>query len=118
FYKKFLVKKDETETMSLFELGNKQWDIPKLRKVLNDILYKNSSFENFEVTHTFPGIGEKIMLLNAHLIIQKTRSEQLILLAIADITEVRRLAIELKVKEIKILQNEEKAKRAAELMIT
>ena len=117
FYKKFLVKKEETEEMSLFELGNKQWNIPKLRKVLHDILSKNSSFENFEVTHTFPGIGEKIMLLNAHLIIQKTHREQLILLAIADVTEVRRLAIELNVKEIKVLQNEEKAKRAAELII-
>ncbi len=99
FYKKFLVKKEETEGVSLFELGNKQWNIPKLRKVLHDIISKNSSFEDFEVTHTFPGIGEKIMLLNAHLIIQKTHREQLILLTIADITEVRKLTIELQVKE-------------------
>jgi len=117
FYKKFLVKKDETEEISLFELGNKQWNIPKLRKMLHDIISKNSSFENFEVTHTFPGIGEKIMLLNAHLIIQKTHREQLILLAIADVTEVRRLALELQVKKNKVLQNEEKEKRAAELII-
>ena len=127
FYKKFLVKKEETEGVSLFELGNKQWNIPKLRKVLHDIISKNSSFENFEVTHTFPDIGEKIMLLNAHLIIQKTHREQLILLAIADITEVRKLAIELQVKEsakeLGILnkelafQNVEKVKRANELFI-
>ncbi len=125
FYKKFLVKKEETEGMSLFELGNKQWNIPKLRKVLNDIISKNSSFENFEVIHTFPGIGEKIMLLNAHLIIQKAHREQLILLAIADVTEVRKLAIEFQAKEsaeeLRIVnkeltfQKEESEKYAAEL---
>ena len=87
FYKKFLVEKEDTEGKLLFDLGNKQWNIPKLRGVLNDIISKNSSFENFEVTHTFSGIGEKIMLLNAHLIIQKVNSEQLILLAIEDITD-------------------------------
>ena len=99
FYKKFLVKKEETEGMFLFELGNKQWNIPKLRKALYDIISKNRNFENFEVIHTFPGIGEKIMLLNAHLIIQKAHREQLILLAIADVSEVRKLAIEFQVKE-------------------
>jgi two-component system CheB/CheR fusion protein len=87
FYKKFLVDKKDTEGKLLFDLGNKQWNITKLREVLNDILSKNSSFENFEVTHTFSAIGERIMLLNAHLIVQKTKSEQLILLAIEDITD-------------------------------
>ncbi|MBG6111620.1 two-component system CheB/CheR fusion protein [Flavobacterium sp. CG_9.10] len=87
FYKKFLVEKVETEGKSLFDLGNKQWNIPKLRLMLNDVISKNNGFENFEVTHTFTGIGEKIMLLNAQLIIQKMNSEQLILLAIEDITD-------------------------------
>ena len=87
FYKKFLVEKAETEGKLLFDLGNNQWNIPKLRSVLNDVISKNNGFENFEVTHTFAGIGEKIMLLNAQLIIQKTSSEQLILLAIEDITD-------------------------------
>ncbi len=87
FYKKFQVDKEETEGKLLFDLGNKQWDIKELRKALNEILSKKSSFENFEVTHTFSGIGERIMLLNAHLIIQKTNKEQLILLAIEDITD-------------------------------
>ncbi|WP_081897836.1 CheR family methyltransferase [Flavobacterium sp. 83] len=87
FYKKFVVDKDETEGKLLFDLGNKQWDIKELHKALNEILSKKSSFENFEVTHTFSSIGERIMLLNAHLIIQKTNKEQLILLAIEDITD-------------------------------
>lgn len=88
FYKKFLVTKQETEGMPLFKLGKRQWDIPKLHEMLNDVLSKNSHFENFEVTHVFPGIGEKVMLLNANRIIQKTHREKLILLAIEDITEL------------------------------
>ncbi|QIH37502.1 response regulator [Flavobacterium sp. Sr18] len=87
FYKKFKVSKEETEGKLLFNLGNKQWNIAQLRKVLNEIFVKNSSFEDFEVTHSFSGIGERIMLLNAHLIIQKKNSEPLILLAIEDITD-------------------------------
>ncbi len=87
FYKKFNVTKEETEGKPLFKLGNKQWDIPKLHELLDSILTKNSNFENFVVTHVFPGIGEKIMLLNASRIIQKTHREKLILLAIKDITE-------------------------------
>ena len=87
FYKKFLVDKEETEGKLLFDLGNKQWNIAKLRDVLIDILVKNSSFENFEVNHTFVDIGEKVMLLNAHLIVQKVNKEQLIMLAIEDITD-------------------------------
>jgi two-component system CheB/CheR fusion protein len=87
FYKKFQVNKEQTEGKLLFDLGDKQWNIKKLREVLHEIIFENSSFENFEVTQTFSGIGEKIMLLNAHLIIQKTNSEQLILLAVEDITD-------------------------------
>jgi two-component system CheB/CheR fusion protein len=87
FYKKFNVTVEETERKPLFELGNKQWDIPKLRELLESILTKNSHFENFMVTHVFPGVGEKVMLLNASRIVQKAHREKLILLAIKDITE-------------------------------
>jgi two-component system CheB/CheR fusion protein len=87
FYKKFRISKEETENMPFFKLSNSQWNIPALRKLLNTLLSKNTNFENFEVTHVFPGMGEKIMLLNAGRIIQKTHREKLILLAIEDITE-------------------------------
>ena len=87
FYKKFKVYKQVNEGQSFFDLGNKQWDIKKLRNALSEILPKNSSFEDFEVTYTFAAIGEQIMLLDAHLIIQKTNKEQLILTAIEDITD-------------------------------
>lgn len=87
FYEKFLAIKEETEGKYLFDLGERQWEIPALYKLLNNVVSKNGHFHNFEVRHTFLGIGEKIMLLNAHLIIQKSQYEKLILLTIEDITE-------------------------------
>ena len=95
FYNKFLTKKEETEGQLVFNLGNKQWDIPKLRTALNGIFSDNKNFENFEVTHTFSDIGEIIMVLNARLIVQKANSEQLILLAIEDISKQKRTEREL-----------------------
>jgi two-component system CheB/CheR fusion protein len=87
FYKKFKVNEAETEGVLLYDLGNKQWNIPRLRELLEDIIPKNSFFQDFELMHTFPDIGERIMLLNARRVIQKTHQEQLILLAIYDVTE-------------------------------
>lgn len=87
YYKKFKTTKEKTENFSLFELGNGQWDIPKLRELLKTVLSKNSNFENLEVTHLPAGKSERVMLLNASRIIQKTHHEKLILLAIRDITE-------------------------------
>jgi two-component system CheB/CheR fusion protein len=87
FYKMFRVPKEETEGHLLYELGNHQWDIPKLRKLLGEILPHNEKFEDFEVEHDFPGIGHKRMLLNARRIIQKeTGSKPMILLAMEDVT--------------------------------
>lgn len=87
FYKMYNTKVEETEGVLLYDLGNKQWDIPRLRELLEEILPKNSHFHDFEITHTFPGIGEKTMVLNARRIIQKRNHEELILLAISDISE-------------------------------
>ncbi|MCD6013097.1 MAG: domain S-box protein [Flavipsychrobacter sp.] len=88
FYKVFNVHKDGTEGISVFELANKQWNIAELHDLLEKILLKNTSFYNFKVTHLFPGVGEKVLLLNASRIEQKSHGEQLILLAIDDITEL------------------------------
>jgi two-component system CheB/CheR fusion protein len=87
FYKTFKVKEEATEGNLLYDLGNKQWNIPRLRELLEELLPKNMHFHDFEITHTFLGIGKKTMLLNARRIVQKTSNEELILLAIADITE-------------------------------
>ena len=103
FYKKFTLTPEETEGILLYDVGNKEWDIPALRQLLEDILPKNSEFQDFEVVHTFPRLGEKIMLLNANRIIQKVHHKQLILLSIADITEVRKKALEFITKEKNLL---------------
>ena len=87
FYRTFGVNEEQTEGTLLYDLGNKQWNIPALRQFLEDILPKNTQFQDYEVTHNFPVIGEKIMMLNASRVVQKRHREQLILLAITDVTE-------------------------------
>ena len=96
FYRTFNVKPDDTEKKLIYELGDRQWNIPKLRELLEDILPKTTSFDNFEVEHNFPGIGKRIMLLNAREIHQKANRTKLILLAIEDISERKELEERLK----------------------
>jgi len=74
----------------LYEVGNKQWNIPKLKELLEDIIPRNSQVSDFEVTHLFPSIGEKVMILNARRLVRKMHKEHLILLAIEDITQHRK----------------------------
>lgn len=106
FYDKFNVSEEQTKGILLYDLGNKQWNIPALRELLEDIIPKNAKFYNYEVKHTFLHLGEKIMSLNASRIIQKTHREQLILLVIADITEVRKLIVEKEMIERELLNKE------------
>jgi chemotaxis protein methyltransferase CheR len=87
FYRTFNVKPDETEGILIYDLGNGQWNIPKLRELLEDILPQNSLFHDFEVEHNFETIGRKIMHLNARRIYRKSNQTQLILLAIEDVTD-------------------------------
>jgi len=87
FYKTFCVNPSETEGVLIYDLGNRQWNIPKLRELLEDILPQNSVFNDFEVTHDFETIGSKIMHLNARRIHSRTDHSELILLAIEDVTE-------------------------------
>ncbi len=87
FYQTFHVKPDETEGILIYDLGDRQWDIPKLRELLEDILPQNTMFHDFEVEHHFETIGRKIMHLNARRIYREVNQTQLILLAIEDVTE-------------------------------
>ena len=87
FYRTFNVKPAKTEGALIYGLGNRQWDIPELRKLLEDILPQNTSFHDFEVEHDFETIGHKIMHLNARRIYDQGNQTQLILLAIEDVTE-------------------------------
>ena len=87
FYKTFKVKPDETEGVLIYDLGNRQWDISNLRKLLEEILPQNTNFHDFVVEHSFETIGHKIMHLNARRIYGEGNQTQLILLAIEDVTE-------------------------------
>jgi two-component system cell cycle sensor histidine kinase PleC len=87
FYRSFKVKKKDTESKLIYELGNNQWDTPKLRELLERILPKRRVFNNFEVTHDFPDLGNRTILLNA----RQVDSKQLILLAMKDITDQQKL---------------------------
>src|SRR5210317_812014 len=90
FYKAFKVRPGETEGQLLYDLGNRQWDIPKLRKLLEVILPKDTTFDNFEVEHEFKTIGRRVMHLNARRIYREIDETHLILLAIEDVTERKR----------------------------
>ena len=96
FYKKFQALPEETEGRTLFELGNNQWNIPGLNKMLEKILPEKSSIVDFEVYHDFPFLGFRTMLLNATQILRTNNEEPSILLAFEDITEKRKLDNELK----------------------
>lgn len=91
FCQAFKVKPGETEGKLIYDLGNRQWDIPKLRELLEDILPKTTSFDNFEVEHDFPDIGKRIMLLNACRIYLEANRTKLIILTIEDITERKKI---------------------------
>jgi PAS domain S-box-containing protein len=91
FYEFFKVKPEETVGQLIYDLGNKQWDIPKLRELLETILPQKTTFDSFEVEHDFATIGRRIMLLNARQIQRGSEKERTILLAIEDITERKQL---------------------------
>ncbi len=91
FYKKFQVHEKETEGKLVYELGDRQWDIPALRKLLETILPEKESIFDFEMNFHFPSIGERSMLLNAREITVAKGEEKLILLSIEDITEYKKV---------------------------
>ena len=86
FYRHFHVTSDQTEGRLIYELGNGQWNIPALKKLLDELLPQNHHFDDFSVEHDFPGIGRRIMLLNAPRLVSDGGKTQLILLAIEDVT--------------------------------
>ncbi len=87
FFQTFNVNPEQTEGVLIYDLGNRQWDIPKLRELLEEILPQNTKFNDFEVEHHFDTIGPKIMHLNARRIYSDGKHTQMILLAIEDVTD-------------------------------
>lgn len=86
FCRMFKVSREETEGKDLYSLGNNQWNIPALRRLLEQILPENFSFENYTVHHIFPDIGDRTIVLNARRVIFDDPSLEYILLAFEDVT--------------------------------
>jgi two-component system CheB/CheR fusion protein len=120
FYEFFKVKPEETIGQLIYDLGNKQWNIPKLRELLETILPQKTSFDNYEVEHVFATIGKRVMLLNARQIQQASGKERIILLAIEDITERREIenGLEKARKELEAIKiSEDESREYAESII-
>jgi len=115
FYNSFHVAREETVNRPIFELGNRQWNIPALRTLLEKIVQQKTRVDDFEVTHNFEHLGERIMILNARRLSTK---QSLIFLTIEDVTE-RRKAKEALEKQAELLkQSEETLRRLSAYLMT
>jgi PAS domain S-box-containing protein len=101
FYQTFRVTAQETEGQSLFTLGNRQWDIPQLRQLLEEILSRDSHFDDFRVDHEFEALGRRVMELNARRLSPVGGQSGMILLAMEDATERLRTAESLALSEVR-----------------
>jgi two-component system, chemotaxis family, CheB/CheR fusion protein len=89
FYHIFGLRPDDIEGLLIYELNNRQWDIPKLRELLEQLLPKQQNIMAYEITHNFSNLGEKVLLINACRLVQKIHQQQLSLLAIEDLSDIR-----------------------------
>jgi PAS domain S-box-containing protein len=89
FYQTFRTSAEATEGCLIYDLGNRQWDIPALRTLLESVIPHRASVEGFEVEHNFPTIGKRTMLVNARKIFSPGDQDGFILLAIEDVSEER-----------------------------
>ncbi|MBV8845458.1 MAG: PAS domain-containing protein [Bryobacterales bacterium] len=95
FYRVFAVAAEQTIGRFVYDLGDGQWNIPELRKLLEEVLPEQKAFDDFEVSHDFPSIGHRVMLLNARKLWRPGNHSMFVLLAIEDVTERKRLSDEL-----------------------
>jgi two-component system CheB/CheR fusion protein len=89
FYRAFEVNREETESRLIYDLGNGQWNIPRLRELLEEIVPRNSRVDDFKMSHEFPHLGSRQMLLNARRV-ELQPGHPVILLAIEDVTQKSR----------------------------
>ena len=115
FYTVFRASKTETEGRTLYELGRGEWDIPRLRTLLGEVLPQHHVLNDFEVTHAFESIGVRTMLLNARILRRGGGRPDLILLAIEDVTQRKRDHEALRSNESRQRMDEEVRLRQAEL---
>jgi two-component system CheB/CheR fusion protein len=91
FCEMFRVSENEMKGQVVFDFGNRQWDIPELRRLLGEVLPQRKEVRDFRAEHDFPGLGRRIMLLGAREIPHEKDRAPLILLSIDDITESKDL---------------------------
>lgn len=89
FYATFKVERDETIGQHLYDLGNRQWDIPDLRLLLEEVIPKSKAVVDYEVEHAFPNVGRRTMLVSAHQLFHPDNNTRTLLLTIVDATARR-----------------------------
>ncbi|WP_442754251.1 HWE histidine kinase domain-containing protein [Methylocystis sp. JAN1] len=94
FFRAFHVDAGDTVGVSLFALGNGQWDIPELRRLLGEVIPKAQAVVGFEVSHDFPSIGRRTMLVSARRMVQEDKSSATLVVAFADVTDAQKSAAE------------------------
>lgn len=99
FYQVFGLKKEAVENQRLYDIADREWDLPQLHQLLEEILQEQDSVEDFELEHVFPSIGSKIMLLNGRKLWREGTKTKSLLLAFEDITERKRSERQLKDNE-------------------
>jgi two-component system, chemotaxis family, CheB/CheR fusion protein len=99
FYETFLVSREETQGRFLYDLGNGQWNQPRLRELIGGALFRNEAFQDYEVEHHFPHIGRRTMRLNGRRIPRQDVRNPTLLLAIEDVT-ARREAAEIRFQRL------------------
>ncbi|MBC8770580.1 PAS domain S-box protein [Arenibacter sp. BSSL-BM3] len=114
FCDRFSVNEDNIIGVSFFELSDNQWNIPGLRQLLEEVFSKESQFNDFEINQSFQNVGERILLLTAKKIVQRSKNDELILLAIHDITDLRKKSVALREKENELLAAQIDAKAKIE----
>jgi len=114
FYQLFQVEKGKTVGSYVYELDNNQWDIPELRKLLEEILPERKVVNNFKIEHEFDRLGHRVILLNA----RQIDHLQLILLAIEDVTDRKAAIRELNEVNKTLEEHVEKATRQVRKLVS
>jgi two-component sensor histidine kinase len=94
FYRAFDVDQDETVGVSFFALGNTQWDIPELRKLLGEVIPKAQAVVGYEVNHDFPSIGRRTMLVSARRMVREDNNSINLVVSFYDATDANKKAAE------------------------
>ena len=108
FYRNFQFTKKETEGTRIYDVGDGQWQSARLKALLEQIIPQQKEVNDYELIHTFAHVGERAMLLNAREIIRQDNRQEVILLAIEDITNKKFMEQQTKDAESrinKILEN-------------